>query len=83
MWLLIPALLLLFQALSVVGKRVAVNWDVGYVDIDRTGYGVVQGIGVNSALPIPPVMLTVGDTLALTVHNSLNLTTSIHAHGLF
>ncbi|KAJ2350449.1 ferroxidase fet3 [Coemansia sp. RSA 2671] len=66
-----------------MGKRVAVNWDVGYVDIDRDGYGSRVAIGVNGALPIPPVMLTVGDTLALTVHNSLNLTTSIHAHGLF
>ncbi|KAJ2734444.1 ferroxidase fet3 [Coemansia sp. BCRC 34962] len=63
--------------------RVSVYWDVGYVDIDRVGYGTVRGIGANGMLPIPPVRLTTGDTLALTVHNSLNVTTSIHAHGLF
>ncbi|KAJ2242042.1 ferroxidase fet3, partial [Coemansia sp. RSA 455] len=63
--------------------RICVYWDVGYVDIDRAGYGIVRGIGANGALPIPPVTITVGDTLALTVHNSLNVTTSIHAHGLF
>ncbi|KAJ1914195.1 ferroxidase fet3 [Coemansia sp. S100] len=63
--------------------RICVYWDVGYVDINRVGYGIVRGIGANGALPIPPVTMTVGDTLALTVHNSLNVTTSIHAHGLF
>ncbi|KAJ2701386.1 ferroxidase fet3 [Coemansia sp. IMI 209128] len=83
MWLSAPVLLSLLQALAVMGKRVAVNWDVGYVDIDRDGYGSRVAIGVNGALPIPPVMLTVGDTLVLTVHNSLNQTTAIHAHGLF
>ncbi|KAJ2059785.1 ferroxidase fet3 [Coemansia sp. S146] len=76
-------LLLLLQAPVVPRKRVVVSWDVGYVDIDRTGYGIVQGIGSNGVLPIPPVILTVGDTLALTVRNLLNLTTLIHAHGLF
>ncbi|KAJ2840284.1 ferroxidase fet3, partial [Coemansia sp. 'formosensis'] len=83
MWISAPVHLLLLQALAVLGKRVVVNWDVGYVDIDRDGYGSRHAIGVNGALPIPPVTLTVSDTLELTVHNSLNLTTSIHAHGLF
>ncbi|KAJ2754459.1 ferroxidase fet3 [Coemansia pectinata] len=83
MWISVPVLLLLLQTPAVLSKRVIVSWDVGYVDIDRAGYGIVRGIGANGVLPIPPVILTVGDTLALTVHNSLNLTTSIHAHGLF
>ncbi|KAJ2830770.1 ferroxidase fet3 [Coemansia furcata] len=83
MWVSAPALLSLLQVVAVLGKRVVVNWDVGYVDIDRDGYGSRRAIGVNGMLPIPPVTLTVGDTLVLTVHNSLNLTTSIHAHGLF
>ncbi|KAJ2469644.1 ferroxidase fet3 [Coemansia sp. RSA 2337] len=83
MWISVPVFLTLLQALAVLGRRVVVNWDVGYVDIDRDGYGSRRAIGVNGVLPIPPVRVTVGDTLALTVHNSLNLTTSIHAHGLF
>ncbi|KAJ2316938.1 hypothetical protein GGI00_006892, partial [Coemansia sp. RSA 2681] len=44
---------------------------------------MVLGIGANGKLPIPPVTMTAGDTLALTVHNSLNVTTSIHTHGIF
>ncbi|KAJ2458429.1 ferroxidase fet3 [Coemansia sp. RSA 2424] len=81
--ILIPALFWLLQAFSVLGRRVAVSWDIGYVPIDRAGYGTVLGIGANGKLPIPPVTMTVGDTLALTVHNSLNVTTSIHTHGIF
>ncbi|KAJ2453748.1 ferroxidase fet3 [Coemansia sp. RSA 2424] len=44
---------------------------------------MVLGIGANGKLPIPPVTMTAGDTLALTVHNALNVTTSIHTHGIF
>ncbi|KAJ2534549.1 ferroxidase fet3, partial [Coemansia sp. RSA 1933] len=46
------------------------------------GVNTRRAIGVNGALPIPPVEATRGDTLHLTVHNSLDVTTSIHAHGL-
>ncbi|KAJ2450726.1 Multidrug resistance-associated protein 7 [Coemansia sp. RSA 2336] len=42
-----------------------------------------QAIGVNNALPIPPVNLFQGDVLFLNVRNSLNVPTSIHAHGLY
>ncbi|KAJ2718512.1 ferroxidase fet3 [Coemansia sp. Benny D115] len=69
--------------LAVQATQVSLTWDVGYVYINRDGYNTVRGIGVNGKLPIPPVQVTVGDTLKLTVHNSLNVTTSIHAHGLF
>ncbi|KAJ2451820.1 ferroxidase fet3 [Coemansia sp. RSA 2336] len=33
-------------------------------------------------MPIPPVHVTQGDILAITVHNSLDVPTSLHAHGL-
>ncbi|KAJ1658780.1 hypothetical protein GGF38_004188, partial [Coemansia sp. RSA 25] len=66
-----------------LAARVSVYWDVGYVNADRAGYGSVLSIGANGKLPIPPVTMTVGDTLALTVRNSLNVSTSIHAHGIF
>ncbi|KAJ2770627.1 ferroxidase fet3 [Coemansia nantahalensis] len=66
-----------------LGKRVAVSWDIGYVADTRAGHTLRRAIGANGMLPIPPVAATVGDTLELTVHNSLDTTTTIHAHGLF
>ncbi|KAJ1870798.1 Canalicular multispecific organic anion transporter 2 [Coemansia sp. RSA 990] len=47
------------------------------------GFSTWQAIGVNNALPIPPVHVFQGDTLFLNVHNSLDVPTSIHAHGLY
>ncbi|KAI8323257.1 hypothetical protein GQ54DRAFT_338753 [Martensiomyces pterosporus] len=63
--------------------RVVYDWDIGYVTVNRDGYNTRRAVGVNGKLPIPPMELTVGDTLVLNVHNSLNVTTSVHSHGLF
>ncbi|KAJ2380738.1 ferroxidase fet3, partial [Coemansia sp. RSA 2603] len=68
---------------SVIAERIAVDWDVGYVTVNRDGYNTRRAIGANGALPIPPIKATVGDTLYLNVRNSLDVTTAIHAHGLF
>ncbi|KAI8320858.1 hypothetical protein GQ54DRAFT_298344 [Martensiomyces pterosporus] len=76
-------LVLLASAATAYCARVVHNWDVGYVTVNRDGYNTRRAIGVNGELPIPPVYLTVGDTLVLNVHNSLDKTTSIHSHGLF
>ncbi|KAJ2734442.1 ferroxidase fet3 [Coemansia sp. BCRC 34962] len=75
-------MLLLLGALT-SAARVVVNWDVGYVQVNRDGSGSRRAIGVNGALPIPPVFAAKGDTLMLNVHNSLDVSTSIHAHGIF
>ncbi|KAJ2796324.1 ferroxidase fet3, partial [Coemansia helicoidea] len=64
-------------------KRVVENWDITYVTTNR---GLPQpakrGVGVNGALPLPVVEAEVGDTLVLNVHNSLDVRTSLHAHGI-
>ncbi|KAJ2222601.1 ferroxidase fet3 [Coemansia sp. RSA 520] len=62
--------------------RVELNWDVGYVFGIRDGFTYRRAIGVNGELPFPPVHVTQGDTLVINVHNSLDVPTSIHAHGL-
>ncbi|KAJ2784418.1 ferroxidase fet3 [Coemansia javaensis] len=64
-------------------ERVELEWDIGYVQVNRDGYNSRRAIGVNGALPIPPVYVTHGDVLAIKVHNSLDVPTAIHAHGLF
>ncbi|KAI8323255.1 hypothetical protein GQ54DRAFT_296829 [Martensiomyces pterosporus] len=82
-WSLHLALLVALLACSVNGARVVHDWDVGYVIVNRDGYTTRRAIGVNGKLPIPPITLTVGDTLVMNVHNSLDVPTSIHSHGLF
>ncbi|KAJ2472184.1 ferroxidase fet3 [Coemansia sp. RSA 2322] len=72
-----------FPALLVLGKRIVVDWDVGYVQVNRDDTVMRRAIGVNSQLPIPPVFANKGDTLVLNVVNSLDVSTSVHAHGLF
>ncbi|KAI9500535.1 Cupredoxin, partial [Coemansia spiralis] len=78
--LLFSYLVLLQFALS---ADVFVDWDIGYVMVNRDGYNTRRAIGVNGKLPIPPVEATIGDTVYMHVHNSLDKPTSIHAHGLF
>ncbi|KAJ2504445.1 ferroxidase fet3 [Coemansia sp. RSA 2052] len=75
-------LLLLFGVLA-DAARVEVNWDVSYVQTNRDGHSPRRSIAVNGVQPIPPVFATRGDTIVLTVHNSLDQSTSVHAHGLF
>ncbi|KAJ2656265.1 ferroxidase fet3 [Coemansia sp. RSA 1199] len=65
-----------------LAARVELDWDVGYVFGARDGYTYRRAIGVNGKLPFPPVRVTQGDTLVINVHNSLDVPTSIHAHGL-
>ncbi|KAJ2499232.1 ferroxidase fet3 [Coemansia sp. RSA 1972] len=74
----IPLLVSLVQA-----KRVVQDWDITYVTTNR---GLNQpprrGVGVNNKLPIPVVRAELGDTLILNVRNSLDVPTSVHAHGI-
>ncbi|KAJ2448094.1 ferroxidase fet3 [Coemansia sp. RSA 2336] len=79
-WLTVLLLCLVQLCLADI---VRVDWDVGYVQVNRDGYINRRAIGVNGALPIPPVYMYHGDTLLLTVRNSLDMGTSIHAHGLY
>ncbi|KAJ1668493.1 ferroxidase fet3 [Coemansia sp. RSA 1813] len=66
-----------------LAARVEVSWDIGYLTVNRDGHYTKRAVGVNGKLPIPPVHINRGDTLALHVHNSLNVPTTVHAHGLF
>ncbi|KAJ1724696.1 ferroxidase fet3 [Coemansia erecta] len=77
-----PPIALIFFACACFAKQVHVSWDVGYVSVNRVNQNTFNAIGVNGRLPIPPVYATVGDTLVLDVYNSLNVTTTIHAHGI-
>ncbi|KAJ1812420.1 ferroxidase fet3, partial [Coemansia sp. RSA 2599] len=68
---------------AVMAADVVVDWDIGYITVNRDGYFTRRAIGANGELPIPPIRATVGDTIYLNVRNSLDKSTSVHAHGLF
>ncbi|KAJ1951381.1 ferroxidase fet3, partial [Linderina macrospora] len=80
--LLYRPLLLVFAPL-VLAKDVIHHWNITYVHTNR---GLPEppkrGIGVNGQLPLPVVHAALGDTLILNVHNSLDVPTSLHAHGI-
>jgi iron transport multicopper oxidase len=60
---------------------VTVNWSIGYVTI--TGPNPRKMIGVNNQWPIAPIYADIDDLLVLNVHNTLDVPTSLHSHGLF
>ncbi|KAJ2709209.1 ferroxidase fet3 [Coemansia spiralis] len=74
---------LLAAAAPLHARRVVENWDITYVTTNR---GLPQlpkrGVGVNGAFPLPVVEAELGDTLVLNVRNSLDVPTSLHAHGI-
>ncbi|MGN6603556.1 MAG: multicopper oxidase domain-containing protein, partial [Ginsengibacter sp.] len=42
----------------------------------------VHAIAINGQIPGPTIELTQGDTAVISVHNLMNVTTSIHWHGI-
>lgn len=62
---------------------VAVNWNVGYVNVNPDGLQERRAISVNGLPTPPPLNVTLGDTLVLNVQNNLDESTSVHFHGLF
>ncbi|KAJ2829009.1 ferroxidase fet3 [Coemansia erecta] len=60
------------------------NWDIGYITTNRgLDQPARKSIGVNGQFPLPIVRAELGDTLVLNVHNSLDVPTSLHSHGIF
>ncbi|KAJ1643776.1 ferroxidase fet3 [Coemansia erecta] len=81
-FLLAALLSVLLLAGSAWAAHVNVYWNVTYIEADRTGDTHRRLITVNNAYPIPPIHVTLGDTLYLHVHNMLDEPTSVHGHGL-
>ncbi|KAI8318259.1 hypothetical protein GQ54DRAFT_267157 [Martensiomyces pterosporus] len=74
--------LLLIAALA-GSKRVVHDWEITYVTSNRgLDQAPKRGYGVNGKFPLPIVDATIGDTLVINVRNSLDVPTSLHAHGI-
>ncbi|KAJ1946272.1 ferroxidase fet3, partial [Linderina pennispora] len=71
-------------ACAAQAKRVVHDWDIAYLTTSRgLDQAPKRGIAVNGKFPLPVVEAEIGDLLILNVHNSLNVPTSLHAHGIF
>ncbi|KAG9187155.1 hypothetical protein G6011_05026 [Alternaria panax] len=76
-------LLLSVYAGAAYAKTVSYDFDIGYVTAAPDGFSR-QVIGINGKWPIPTIECDVGDTVSVTVHNSLpDQTTSLHFHGIW
>ncbi|KAI9491562.1 multicopper oxidase-domain-containing protein [Zychaea mexicana] len=63
--------------------QVVLNWDITYTNANPDGLQERRVIGVNGQWPPPPVEATINDTLVINVHNSLDVPTAVHSHGMF
>ncbi|KAJ2961495.1 hypothetical protein NQZ79_g3313 [Umbelopsis isabellina] len=63
--------------------NVTLDWDITYSNANPDGLFERRVIGVNGAFPPPHINVTINDTLIINTHNSLDVPTSLHAHGMF
>ncbi|KAI8364347.1 Cupredoxin [Radiomyces spectabilis] len=68
---------------AVQAARVVYDWNVTYVNANPDNLKERQVIGINGKWPPPPIEVTLGDTLVVNLHNSLNEPTALHFHGQF
>ncbi|KAF9942525.1 hypothetical protein BGZ75_007172 [Mortierella antarctica] len=77
---------LVVLALAATTAQAAVvtyNWNITYVNANPDGLQERRVIGVNGQFPVPPIDVTLNDTLVINVINQLDTPTSLHSHGLF
>ncbi len=72
--------LLLFTTL-LSAKTVKYNLKIHEKNVNFTGKNIIA-LGINNQIPAPTIEATVGDTLEITVENTLDEDSSIHWHGL-
>lgn len=66
-------------------NQTSIEWDISWINsfTPDNNLPTRRAIGVNNAYPINPIHLNLGDYLTITIHNSLQMGTSLHFHGLF
>ena len=67
--------------LSAAARMVEYALEIGYVDVNITGRPV-RAMGVNGGIPGPTLAAEVGDMLRITVHNRMDVPSSVHWHGV-
>lgn len=79
---LAPLVFLLLGALC-AAKTVTYDFDIGYVTANPDGQFDRKTIGINGQWPIPTIAVDLGDRLVVNIHNSLDIATALHFHGLY
>ncbi|MEZ5490197.1 MAG: multicopper oxidase domain-containing protein [Gammaproteobacteria bacterium] len=76
-------LLNLFLLVPVValGATTSYEFDIDTVQLNVTG-SPVEALAIDGQIPAPTISAAVGDTLRVTFHNHLGVTTSVHWHGI-
>ncbi|ELU42615.1 ferroxidase, multicopper oxidase [Rhizoctonia solani AG-1 IA] len=67
---------------SVLAATHEIWWDITYLNANPDGLHERRVIGINGTWP-PPIELSSNDTLVVHAHNSLDVPTSLHHHGMF
>ncbi|KAJ2527817.1 ferroxidase fet3, partial [Coemansia sp. RSA 1933] len=62
-------------------KRVELDWDITYININPDELGERRVIGINNKWPPPAIHVDLGDTLVIKANNKLDVGTTLHAHG--
>lgn len=76
----IIALTLIYESAN-AQKTVRYDLYIGDTVVNYTGKKV-KAIAINGQIPGPTLYFTEGDTAAIYVHNTMNMETSIHWHGI-
>ncbi|KAF9435748.1 hypothetical protein BGZ76_005611 [Entomortierella beljakovae] len=75
--------LLALAATAANAAVVTYNWNITYVNANPDGLQERRVIGVNGQYPVPPIHVTLNDTLVINVINQIDDPASLHSHGLF
>ncbi len=80
--LILPHLLLLLVITSAVqAKTVEYDLEIAWQEITIHGK-TAEGMTINGGIPGPTLYFTEGDLARIRVHNSMDVSTSIHWHGI-
>ncbi|KAJ1830435.1 ferroxidase fet3 [Coemansia sp. RSA 2711] len=69
-------------ATSALSKNVTYYWNLTYAQANPDGLQPRRVITVNGQWPPPVLHATLNDTLTIELQNSLDVSTTLHAHGL-
>ena len=74
-------LLLLFTPVFSFAETVSYEFEINTKQLNITGT-VVEALAINDQVPAPTIRAAIGDVLRATFHNNLDVSTSIHWHGI-
>ena len=81
MYKILPIILSVLFSSNVFAKLVQYEFDINTKTVNFSGK-VVQALAVGNSIPAPTIEANIGDVLKVTFHNKMDVTSSIHWHGI-